>query len=101
MFYSPLEQFEIVPIFTFLLGSKFSFTNSSLFLFISVIVILAFFFVTLIKSTLVPNRWQSIAEMMYQFVQGMLFEALGEKGSRFLPFIFTTFTFIFFVMCWG
>jgi ATP synthase subunit 6 len=96
MFYSPLEQFEIVPIFTFLLGSKFSFTNSSLFLFISVIVILAFFFVTLIKSTLVPNRWQSIAEMMYQFVQGMLFEALGEKGSRFLPFIFTTFTFIFF-----
>lgn len=96
MLYSPLEQFEIVPLLSFFFGSKFAFTNSSLFLFISIFVIIVFYRVTLFKSTIVPNRWQSISEMIYEFVQGMLYEALGEKGSRFLPFIFTTFTFIFF-----
>nr|QIC54987.1 ATP synthase F0 subunit 6 [Cryptophyta sp. CCMP2293] len=101
MVYSPLEQFEIVPIFSLFFGSKFAFTNSSLFLFISVFIIMIFFLVTLLKSKVVPNRWQSVSEMIYEFTQGMLFEALGEKGSRFLPFIFTTFIFIFFCNIFG
>jgi ATP synthase subunit 6 len=101
MFYSPLEQFEIVPVLYIFLGSKFAFTNSSIFLFISVFGIIVFFCLTLFKSTIIPNRWQSISEMIYEFAQGMLFEALGEKGSRFLPFIFTTFIFILFCNIFG
>lgn len=96
MFYSPLEQFEIIPLFSFIIGSKFAFTNSSLFLFISLFVIIAFYNICLFNSTILPNHWQSITELMYEFIQGMLFEALGYKGSRFFPFIFSTFTFIFF-----
>jgi ATP synthase subunit 6 len=66
-----------------------------------VFIIMIFFLVTLLKSKVVPNRWQSVSEMIYEFTQGMLFEALGEKGSRFLPFIFTTFIFIFFCNIFG
>ena len=89
MLYSPLEQFEIVPIFLFLFGSKFVFTNSSLFLFLTIFIIACFFHITTFESTLAPNRWQLISEMIYEFVQGMLYEALGDKGARFFPFIFT------------
>jgi ATP synthase subunit 6 len=96
MFHSPLEQFEIVPVFSVIIGSKFCFTNSSIFIFMNMLIIVLFLSVILFRSTVTPNRWQSICELAYEFVQDMLFESLGEKSSRFLPFIFTTFIFIFF-----
>ena len=98
MLYSPLEQFEIVPLFSFIVGSKLAFTNSSLFVLLTIFVIACFFHVSTFESTLAPNRWQTTSEMIYEFVQGMLHEALGGKGSRFFPFIFTTFVFIFLLM---
>ena len=101
MLYSPLEQFEIVPLFSFIIGSKLAFTNSSLFVLLTIFVIACFFHVSIFESTLAPNRWQTTSEMIYEFVQGMLHEALGGKGSRFFPFIFTTFVFIFFANVLG
>jgi ATP synthase subunit 6 len=101
MLYSPLEQFEIVPLFSFIVGSKLAFTNSSLFVLLTIFVIACFFHVSTFESTLAPNRWQTTSEMIYEFVQGMLHEALGGKGSRFFPFIFTTFVFIFFANVLG
>ena len=95
MSYSPLEQFEITPIFSFLIPAKIAFTNSSFFLLITIFVTLAFFIIILSNSTVVPNRWQSITEMTYEFVQGMLYEALQERGNDFFPIIFTTFVFVF------
>jgi ATP synthase subunit 6 len=96
MFFSPLEQFEIVPIFSFIIGSKFAFTNSSFFLLLVFFFILVFFHLTLFKSTVIPNNWQLIAESIFFFVQGMLSESLAKKGEKFFPFVFTTFVFIFF-----
>lgn len=84
---SPLEQFEIVPILFIFLGNKFVFTNSSYFLVISVIITLFFFHLANLNGTLIPNRWQLIVEMIFEFVQNMTFEALGNKGSRFFPFV--------------
>jgi ATP synthase subunit 6 len=96
MVFSPLEQFEIVPLCSSFVGSKFALTNSTLFLMVTVFIISGFFSLTLLKGTIIPNRWQTISEIVYEFTQGMVFEALGEKGSKFLPFIFTTFCFVFF-----
>jgi len=95
MFFSPLEQFEIVTLFFFFLGSKFVFTNSSYFLVLAITITVLFFYFSCLNSTLVPNRWQSIVEMVFEFVQNMTFEALGSKGSKFFPFLFATFTFVF------
>jgi len=96
MLFSPLEQFEIVPIFSFFIGSKLSFTNSSFFLLLTSLFIIVFFFFCLRKATIIPNYWQIIIELMFDFVQNMLFESLSKKGEKFFPFIFVTFIFIFF-----
>jgi ATP synthase subunit 6 len=93
--YSPLEQFEITPIFSFLLPSKFLFSNSSLFLILTITITIIFFTIILSNTTIIPNRWQSIVEMTYEFVQNMLYEALQEKGNYFFPIIFVTFIFVF------
>ena len=95
MLYSPLEQFEIVPLFFLFLGNKFVFTNASYFLILAIVITLLFFHLSNLNSTLVPNRWQSISESVFEFVQNMTFEALGNKGSKFFPLLFATFTFVF------
>jgi ATP synthase subunit 6 len=92
---SPLEQFEIVPLLFLFFGNKFVFTNSSYFLLITVFVVLTFFTLTNLNSTLIPNRWQSVTEIIFEFVQNIVFEALGNKGSKFFPLLLTTFVFVF------
>nr|YP_009476661.1 ATP synthase F0 subunit 6 [Storeatula sp. CCMP1868]AVM81154.1 ATP synthase F0 subunit 6 [Storeatula sp. CCMP1868] len=96
MIFSPLEQFEIVPFFSLLIGNKFAFTNSSFFLFLTLLFILVFFHLTLFRSTVIPNNWQLISESIFDFVQSMLVESLSKKGEKFFPIVFTTFVFIFF-----
>jgi F-type H+-transporting ATPase subunit a len=39
---------------------------------------------------------QSMAELSYEFVSGMIQSAAGEAGLRFFPLIFTIFTFVLF-----
>jgi ATP synthase subunit 6 len=95
MLHSPLEQFEITPIFYFLVPSKLIFSNSSFFLILTIVITVFFFSLILSNSTIIPNRWQSIIEMTYEFVQNMVYEALQEKSNYFFPIIFTTFTFVF------
>jgi len=95
LFVSPLEQFEIVPLLFLFLGNKFVFTNSSYFLLITVVVVLTLFILCNLNSTLIPNKWQSLTEMIFEFVQNIVFEALGNKGSKFFPLLFTTFVFVF------
>jgi F-type H+-transporting ATPase subunit a len=47
-------------------------------------------------QALVPGRAQSVAEIGYDFIHGMVRDAAGEEGvKRFFPFVFTLFTFIF------
>lgn len=95
MYFSPLEQFEITPIISFILPAKFIFTNSSFFLVLTIFITIMFFILILSNSLIIPNRWQSLVEMTYEFVQNMLYEALQEKGNAFFPMIFTVFVFVF------
>nr|YP_010835021.1 ATP synthase F0 subunit a [Cryptomonas gyropyrenoidosa]WFQ82696.1 ATP synthase F0 subunit a [Cryptomonas gyropyrenoidosa] len=92
--YSPLEQFEIVPLFFLFLGNNFVFTNSSFFLTLTITVVLLLFSLINNNPSIVPNRWQSILEMIYEFVQNMTFESLGTKGSKYFPLLYITFIFL-------
>jgi F-type H+-transporting ATPase subunit a len=51
-------------------------------------------FVTINGGKLVPSYWQSIVEMIYEFVLNLVKEQIGEKGKIYFPIIFTTFTFL-------
>ena len=92
----PIHQFElhrIVPIKIF--GWDVSFTNSSLFMLASVLLITAFFMLSMRSRSLVPGRLQSMAEVTHEFVADMLRESTGSAGMKYFPFVFTIFMFIF------
>lgn len=98
MIYSPLEQFSIFTIIPIRIGPVFlSFTNSSLYLFLTTgLVFLLFHLVTLNGGNLIPSRWQSMVEMIFEFVSSLVEEQIGKKGKKYFPLIFTIFVFLLF-----
>lgn len=96
MIHTPLEQFEIIPLITLFFGESFAYTNSALFLTIIFLLInFIFYFCSYHKINIIPNRWQSVIEMLYTFVLDMINDTIGKKGFKYFPFIFVTFLFIF------
>ncbi len=93
----PMHQFEIRRYVELdFLGVDVSFTNSSLWMVIAVALITAFTTLSMSGRALVPGRWQSAAEMTYEFVASMVRDNVGTDGMRYFPFIFTTFMFVLF-----
>jgi len=91
----PMEQFEIVRLSPLnLFGIDISFTNSSLWMVISVVVALVFFTTATRKRALVPGPMQSMAEVSYEFVADMVRGSIGSEGMKFFPYVFTLFIFI-------
>ena len=93
----PLEQFTIerwIPIH--IGGVDASFTNSALFMCAAVAVAIGLVVLGARRRDLVPGRWQSVAEMSYEFIAGMIDDNVGNEGRDYLPFIFTLFMFILF-----
>ena len=70
MISTPLEQFSINTLLPIRLGNVYiSFTNSSLYLLLATgLVVLFLYLITLNAGYLLPTRWQSVVEMIYQFV---------------------------------
>ncbi len=77
-------------------GIDVSFTNSSLFMVIAITAITAFLVLGMRKRALVPGRWQSLAELSYEFVAGLVRDNVGHQGRAYFPFIFSLFMFILF-----
>lgn len=98
MIFTPLEQFAIVSLIPLHFGNIYlSFTNSSLYLFFSTgLVVLLTYLVTQNGGSLVPSRWQSVIEMIYEFVVSLVEEQIGKKGRFAFPLFFTTFLFLLF-----
>ncbi len=92
----PIHQFELERLFNLnILGFDASFTNSSLFMVIVVVSVVGFLLYAMKAGALVPSRIQSLAEMAYEFVAGMIRDSMGEEGMKFFPLIFTLFMFVF------
>jgi F-type H+-transporting ATPase subunit a len=95
--HSPVAQFEIKPIFDLSIGGQdVSFTNSSLFMLLAVVVSSVFLISAMRKRELIPGRMQGLAEMMYEFVADMVRSNVGNEGRPYFPFIFTLFVFLLF-----
>src|SRR5438105_1676279 len=74
-------------------GYDISFTNSALFMVITLLLIWVFMLGGM-KRQLVPGRWQVAVEGLTGFIQSMVDVNIGPKGKRFTPYIFSLFTFI-------
>jgi F-type H+-transporting ATPase subunit a len=100
--HSPLEQFAIKTIAPIHIGGlDASFTNSALWMVITVAAITAFMLLGTRKQAIVPGRWQSLCEGMYDFVSGLLKENVGNEGRKYFPFVFSLFMFILFANLFG
>jgi F-type H+-transporting ATPase subunit a len=84
-------DFNLPPIF----GDN-AFTTKPIFLvFFSVILISVFFILASRKAAIVPSKLQFAGESVYGFVRNDLAkDVIGHEFMRFVPYLFTLFTFI-------
>lgn len=85
--FSPLEQFEILPIFRL----QFIFTNASLILFILLIYVLIYRY---IPGKFVPTRFQQFFEVIYNITIELTYSSIGKIGKHFVSLIFVLFFFL-------
>lgn len=106
---NPLDQFLIKPLIILESGGEdpdltytdidlafthISFTNSSLYMVLTVSIIVGLLALGMRHSLLVPGRLQSLSEVMFEFVSSMLKDTAGPGGRKYFPIIFTVFMFI-------
>ena len=99
---NPMEQFSVKPIIPLKIGNiDVSFTNSALFMVITVVVSTLIFAFCLRKRTIVPSVSQSIPETIYEFISSLIKENVGVEGLKYfsfklikIVFIYPTFTFL-------
>lgn len=92
---NPIHQFVIdrkVPLD--IAGIDVSFTNSAVWMLIGLVVSTAFLMLATRKKAMVPSRLQMTAELLYDFVAGMVRDSIGHKGAKYFPFVFTLFMFV-------
>jgi F-type H+-transporting ATPase subunit a len=92
----PIHQFNINNLFTIghIGGYTISFTNSSAYMLLTVAVICLLSVRSFKHQQLIPGRFQSAAELTYEFVASMIRSTAGEEGMRFFPLVYTIFMFI-------
>lgn len=94
---NPMEQFEIKPLIPLKIGGiDVSFTNSALFMVLAVAVATIMMAVCLRKRTIIPSVSQSIPEVLYEFIAGLIKENVGIEGMKYFALIFSIFTFVAF-----
>lgn len=92
-----MEQFEIKPLIPLNIGGvNVSFTNSSLFMVLAVVSAVLLMGMCLRKRTIIPSVAQSVPEVLYEFIAGLLRENVGMEGMKYFSFIFSLFTFVAF-----
>ncbi|XP_037441670.1 ATP synthase subunit a-like [Triticum dicoccoides] len=100
---TPLDQFAIIPIIDLHVGNFYlSFTNEVLYMLLTVILVVFLFYVVTKKGggKSVPNAWQSLVELIYDFMLNLVNEQIGGLSGnvkqKFFPHISVTFTFSLF-----
>lgn len=92
----PIHQFEIHKLFSLgsIGGHEIAFTNSSAYMFAAVGAVSLLMLGGSAGKRLIPNRFQSMAELSYEFIADTLRSNAGEHGMKFFPLVFSLFMFI-------
>jgi F-type H+-transporting ATPase subunit a len=92
----PIHQFNINNLFKIgqIGDHAIYFTNSSAYMLVSVAVICLLMIGGVAGRQLVPSRFQSMAEVSYEFVANMIRSNAGAEGMKFFPLVFSLFMFI-------
>src|SRR6476619_2113815 len=92
----PIEQFHIQNLFPVVKigGTEILFTNSSAYMLAAVLGVTLFLVAATAGRSLVPSRFQSAAEIAYEFVATTVRSTAGSEGMKFFPFVFSIFMFV-------
>lgn len=100
--FSIFEQFEIFKIISFEpFGIDLSFTNSSLFMLLSLLFFIWLYVSNIKEGYITPTRWQSVIEIVYETVYGATKDNVGKKAGKYLPFVFSVLVFIVIMNAFG
>lgn len=84
-------DFQFAPIF----GDSILFSKPVFLVALSVILIASFFIISARKAAIVPSKLQFAGEGVYSFVRNSIGQdVIGPEFMRFVPFLFTLFTFV-------
>ena len=99
---SPLHPFELHSyLHISLFGLDISLNKAVIMMWV-VIALAAWFLISAGRQRrLIPGRLQSAAEMLVEFIQGMILDTMGKQGMAFFPFIASLFIFILFANLLG
>lgn len=105
----PMPQFAITRILELegIRGVDMSITNVTMFMALGCLLIIAMFGYAAYKNNtsqgnaddrtnLTPSRYQMLVESIYLFVRNTVLNVAGKDGAKFVPFVFTLFTFVLF-----
>jgi F-type H+-transporting ATPase subunit a len=91
----PLHQFQIQRYLPINIGGlDASFSNSALYMVITVALITGLIVYGMRGRALVPSRMQSLAELFYEFVANLVRDNAGPDARKYFPFVFSLFMFI-------
>jgi F-type H+-transporting ATPase subunit a len=92
----PIHQFRLDNLFKIgqIGNHAIYFTNSSAFMLLAVVLTLVLMIGGAAGGKLVPGRFQSMAELTYEFVAATIRSNAGAEGMKFFPFVFSIFMFV-------
>jgi F-type H+-transporting ATPase subunit a len=92
----PMHQFKIDKLFDLNLGGyDVSFTTSALWMVIGVLLVIGVLALATANMKTVPGRLQSLGEVWYGFIAGIVKDVNHAPGKPFIPLVFSLFSFIF------
>src|SRR5688572_22100245 len=94
---SPLHPFELHNYLPINLGGLDISINKAVIMMWVVVALISILMVTAGSARrLVPGKLQSLAEMLVDFIRGIILDTMGKEGMKFFPLIATLFLFILF-----
>ncbi|NHF71875.1 F0F1 ATP synthase subunit A [Paracoccus xiamenensis] len=94
--FHPMDQFVVKPLFGDGPISWYTPTNATLWMGLTLLAIVALLVFGTRGRAIIPNRVQSIAEMLYGMIHKMVEDVTGKDGLKYFPFVMTLFCFILF-----
>jgi F-type H+-transporting ATPase subunit a len=92
----PMHQFRIEKLFDLNIGGyDVSFTTSALWMVIGVLLVIGVLALATANMKTVPGRLQSLGEVWYGFIAGIVKDVNHAPGKPFIPLVFSLFSFIF------
>ena len=94
--FHPMDQFIIKPLFGGTHVHWYTPTNATLWMALAAAGIIALLVFGTRGRAIIPNRLQSIAELLYGMVRKMVEDVTGKDGLKYFPYVMTLFCFILF-----